>query len=151
MKHLLLLIPLLFLTSCFGNEDVTFKKDTLAIESLSGQVHEFDIEIAESRAQHARGLMFRKEIPDNFGMLFLFEEEAILSFWMKNTYVPLDILFIGKDGTIVDIHENAEPLSLKTIKPARPAKGALEVIGGSVQNKSLQIGDRVVHSSFLDQ
>ena len=87
---------------------------TLEIASKTG-VHAFTVELADTDAEREKGLMFRKELPEGSGMLFDFHAEAPVSFWMQNTYIPLDMIFIRGDGRILRIAENTEPLSTKLV------------------------------------
>lgn len=120
---------------------------TLEIASKNG-VHVFSVELAESDADRAKGLMFRKTLPDGQGMLFDFGREQEVSMWMQNTYISLDMIFIRADGRILRIAENTEPLSTKIISSGGPAKGVLEVIGGTARKLGIAPGDQVAHPWF---
>jgi hypothetical protein len=120
---------------------------TLEIASKTG-VHIFAVEIANTEAQREKGLMYRKNLPDGQGMLFDFKREQDVSFWMQNTYIPLDMIFIRGDGSILRIVENAEPLSTRTIPSGGPVLAVLEVIGGTARKLGIAPGDRVAHPIF---
>jgi uncharacterized membrane protein (UPF0127 family) len=120
---------------------------TLEIASKTG-VHEFLVEIVENDAERAKGLMFRKELPEGRGMLFDFHREQEVSFWMENTYIPLDMIFIRGDGRILRIAENTEPLSTRIIPSGGPVRAVLEVIGGTARKLGIAPGDRVGHPIF---
>jgi uncharacterized membrane protein (UPF0127 family) len=120
---------------------------TLEIASKTG-VHAFVIEIADNADARARGLMFRKELPEGQGMLFDFKREQDVSFWMENTYIPLDMIFIRGDGRILRIAENTEPLSQRTIPSGGPVLAVLEVIGGTSRKLGIEPGDRVAFPIF---
>jgi len=120
---------------------------TLEIASKTG-VHIFAVEIADTEAQREKGLMFRKNLPDGQGMLFDFKREQDVSFWMQNTYIPLDMIFIRGDGSILRIVENAEPLSTRLIPSGGPVLAVLEVIGGTAHRLGISPGDRVAHPIF---
>jgi len=120
---------------------------TVEIASKNG-VHAFSVEIAENDADRAKGLMYRKELPEGKGMLFDFKRDQEVSFWMQNTYIPLDMLFIRGDGTILRIAENTEPLSTKLVPSGGPVRAVLEVIGGSARKFGIAPGDRVAHPIF---
>ena len=120
---------------------------TLEIVSKTG-VHAFAVELAANDAERSRGLMFRKELPEGRGMLFDFERDQQVSFWMHNTYISLDMIFIRADGRILRIAENTEPLSTKIIPSRGLAKGVLEVIAGTAQKYGIAPGDRVGHPLF---
>lgn len=118
------------------------------IDTAAGGVHLFAVEIADSERSRARGLMFRSELGANEGMLFLFPRERRLSFWMKDTPLPLDIIFIDKDGTIVHIARDTTPFSLKPIPSQFPAISALEVNAGKSEELGIAVGDIVRHPYF---
>jgi uncharacterized membrane protein (UPF0127 family) len=122
-------------------------KQTLEIASKSG-VHVFSVEIADNDAERAKGLMYRKELPEGQGMLFDFHREQEVSFWMQNTYIPLDMVFIRADGRILRIAENTEPLSTKLISSGGPVRAVLEVIGGTTRKLGIAPGDRVASPIF---
>jgi uncharacterized membrane protein (UPF0127 family) len=119
----------------------------LEIVTKSG-VHVFSVEMATTEEEKTTGLMYRKELPDGKGMLFDFSPEQQVSMWMKNTYIPLDMIFIRADGRILRIAENTEPLSTKIISSGGLAKGVLEVIAGTAQKYGIHPGDRVAHPLF---
>jgi uncharacterized protein len=121
--------------------------DELEIASKTG-VHKFQVEMATNDAEREKGLMFRKELPDGKGMLFDFHREQEVAFWMQNTYIPLDMLFIKADGTILRIAENTEPLSTKTVPSGGPVRAVLEVIAGTSRRLGIAPGDRVTHPIF---
>jgi uncharacterized protein len=120
---------------------------TLEIVTKSG-VHVFAVELAVNDEQRARGLMFRKELPTGHGMLFDFQREEPVSFWMHNTYISLDMIFIRGDGVISHIAENAEPLSDRMIPSGGPVRAVLEVIAGTARSLGIAVGDRVAHPIF---
>jgi uncharacterized membrane protein (UPF0127 family) len=117
------------------------------IASKTG-VHAFSVEMAQNDAERAKGLMFRKELPEGQGMLFDFQREQETSFWMENTYISLDIIFIRGDGRILRIAENTEPMSQKLIPSGGPVRGVLEVIAGTARKLGIAPGDRVAHPIF---
>jgi uncharacterized protein len=105
--------------------------------------HSFLVEIAANEEQRARGLMYRKDLPEGRGMLFDFKREEDVGFWMKNTYIPLDMIFIRADGTIRRIAANTEPLSERTVPGGGPVRYVLEVIGGTAGKLGIEPGDKV--------
>jgi uncharacterized membrane protein (UPF0127 family) len=119
----------------------------LEIAGKSG-VHSFAVEMAITPDQQATGLMFRKSLPEGRGMLFDFKEDREISMWMKNTYVPLDMIFIRRDGVVHSIAENTTPESLKPIYSRGPARAVLEVVAGTVRRLGIAPGDRVLHPMF---
>jgi uncharacterized protein len=135
----------LFACAGFGARAATFQ--TLEIATKSG-VKVFSVEMATTEQEKTTGLMYRKELADGKGMLFDFTPEQQVSMWMKNTYIPLDMIFIRADGRILRIAENTEPLSTKIIPSGGLAKGVLEVIAGTAQKYGIAPGDRVAHPLF---
>jgi uncharacterized membrane protein (UPF0127 family) len=120
---------------------------TLEIASKSG-VHAFAVEMALTPEEQSRGLMFRKTLPEGQGMLFDFKRDQELSFWMKNTYVSLDMIFIRGDGRILRIAENTEPLSERMVPSGGPVRAVLEVVAGTARKLGIAPGDRVAHPIF---
>jgi len=114
----------------------------LSIES-SGRTHHFRVEIAQSPEEQARGLMFRNELAPDSGMLFPFEKEREASFWMKNTVIPLDIVFVRTDGSIESIAAETEPYSLDPIRSGEPVAAVLEIAGGRAAQLGIVPGDIV--------
>jgi uncharacterized protein len=119
----------------------------LEIVSKNG-THVFGVEMALTPEEQARGLMFRRELPEKQGMLFDFKREQPTSFWMKNTYIPLDMIFIRADGRILNIAENTVPLSEALVSSTGPVRAVLEVIAGTTKRLGIAAGDRVVHPIF---
>jgi uncharacterized membrane protein (UPF0127 family) len=111
-------------------------------------VQVFSVEMATTEQEKETGLMYRKELADGKGMLFDFSPEQQVSMWMKNTYIPLDMIFIRADGRILRIAENTEPMSTRIISSGGLAKGVLEVIGGTSRKYGIAPGDRVGHPLF---
>jgi uncharacterized membrane protein (UPF0127 family) len=120
---------------------------SLEIASKTG-VHPFTVELAVTDEQRARGLMFRKELPEGYGMLFDFKRDQEVSMWMENTYVSLDMIFIRADGRIARIAQNTEPLSRNIVSSGGPVRAVLEVVAGTTSKLGIQAGDRVGHPMF---
>jgi uncharacterized membrane protein (UPF0127 family) len=121
--------------------------DSLTIQTATGR-HSFQVEIAKDDATRERGLMDRRYMAADRGMLFEFDRDAPVSFWMKNTYIPLDMIFIAPTGVVTRIAANAEPLSERVI-PSGPACAAvLELNGGTAASIGLEVGDQVRHPFF---
>jgi uncharacterized membrane protein (UPF0127 family) len=114
----------------------------IEVASKSG-THSFQVEIAANDEQRARGLMYRKDLPEGRGMLFDFKREQDVGFWMKNTYIPLDMIFIRADGTVRRIAANTEPLSERSVPAGGPVRYVLEVIGGTAGKLGIEPGDKV--------
>lgn len=120
---------------------------SLEIVTKSG-VRMFSVEIAKTEKERETGLMYRRELADGRGMLFDFTPEQMVSMWMKNTFISLDMIFVGADGRITRIAENTEPQSLAIISSGAPAKGVIEVIAGTARKYGIAQGDQVVHPLF---
>ncbi|OFW98188.1 MAG: hypothetical protein A3D94_19240 [Alphaproteobacteria bacterium RIFCSPHIGHO2_12_FULL_66_14] len=127
--------------------DVKFKRSSLVIET-GGRQLTFEVDLATNDAERSHGLMFRKSLGPYEGMLFDFHQEQPVTFWMKNTLIPLDMIFIAADGTIRHIHSNAVPLSTDTIPSKFPVRGVLEINGGNAKLLGLKPGDKVKHPIF---
>jgi len=126
---------------------VTFERDTLAIRTSGGEL-KFDVELARTQAQKQRGLMFREKLEPYTGMLFDFGAPQVVSMWMMNTLIPLDMIFIDDRGKIISIAANTKPMSTDTILSGGQALGVLEIAGGSARLLGIKPGDTVVHAMF---
>ena len=149
-RRLLLAAPVAFAAGAAlaqNSGDIQFKRSALAIET-GGREIKFDIELALNDTERARGLMFREKLGPYDGMLFDFFQEAPVSFWMKNTVIPLDMIFIAADGTIRSIHSNAVPYSTDPIPSKFPVRAVLEINGGSARMLGIKPGDKVKHPIF---
>ncbi len=121
--------------------------ETLDIETAAGPKH-FSVEVMRDDTQRARGLMFRRFLPPERGMLFDFKREEPVAMWMKNTFLSLDMIFVDRTGRIVSIAENTEPLSERIIPSGGPVLAVLEVNAGTAQRLGIKPGDRLRHSLF---
>ncbi|HUK59193.1 MAG TPA: DUF192 domain-containing protein [Stellaceae bacterium] len=124
-----------------------FETGALTIDSRQGPTR-FSVEMAMTPAQQEQGLMFRRSLPAGAGMLFVFPETQVAVFWMKNTLIPLDMLFIAADGHVADIHERAVPMSEANIVSKVPVKAVLELNGGTAARLGIKDGD-LVHSTIF--
>jgi len=127
--------------------DIKFQHSSLVIET-GGRELKFEVDMALNDIERARGLMFRKSLGPYEGMLFDFHQEQPVSFWMKNTLIPLDMVFIAGDGTIRHVHSNAVPLSTDAVPSKYPVRGVLEINGGSAKLLGIKPGDKVKHPIF---
>lgn len=123
------------------------EQQTLEIATKSG-VHVFSVDLAVTSEERQRGLMFRRSVPEFYGMLFDFKDEQEVQMWMKNTYVPLDMIFISGDGRIHSIAERTEPESERIISSRGPVRAVLEVVGGTARKLGIEPGDRVAAPSL---
>jgi uncharacterized membrane protein (UPF0127 family) len=121
--------------------------EAVTLVTASGE-HVFQVEVMRTDEQRARGLMFRKHLPADRGMLFDFKTEQRVMMWMRNTYISLDMVFIARDGTVVNVAQDTEPLSERTIPSAGPALAVLEVNAGVARRIGLKAGDKVRHPLF---
>jgi len=139
-----LILFLAVLSNCSGREK--FDKRELVIESRGGRIAVM-AEIASSPGQREQGLMYRKELKDGNGMIFVFERDEMMSFWMKNTLVPLSIAYIAQDGRILEIYD-MQPGNLNPVRSSRSARYALEVPQGWFDRAGIAPGDRLDVSGF---
>jgi uncharacterized membrane protein (UPF0127 family) len=121
--------------------------EALEIVTASGS-HQFSVEVMRDDSQRARGLMYRRSMPQDRGMLFDFKREEPVSMWMKNTYLSLDMVFVDRSGRVINVAENTEPLSERIIPSGAPAYAVLELNAGSARRIGLKAGDRLRHSMF---
>lgn len=121
--------------------------EKLSIMTASGP-HPFTVEVMRTEPEREKGLMFRRSMPADHGMLFDFKKVERVMMWMRNTYIPLDMVFIGPDGRVVSTAENAEPESERIIPSGGPVLGVLEVNAGTVARLSVKPGDRVENAMF---
>ena len=136
----------IFPLSAYAADEPPFiKEGELTFLSKTGKkkIIKIAIEIADNDYERTRGLMYRRSLPDNAGMLFIFERSGTLSFWMRNTYIPLDIIFIDQNKQIVTIQKNTTPLSYAQIPSKRNAKYAVEVNAGFSDRHGIVIGDYI--------
>lgn len=122
-------------------------EERLELVTASG-VHALDVEVAATPEKQAYGLMYRTSLPDTKGMLFPHKQPTELTMWMRNTYIPLDMVFIRADGTVHRIETRTEPLSERIISSEGPVSAVLEIAGGAAERMGLKPGDKVRHAVF---
>ncbi len=154
MKHLALVLAASLVLPCFAlaqpvNDDPMGPQPQLPTEPLSitadnGMVYKFTVEVAATAQQQAYGLMFRPFVAADAGMIFPNNPPVEVQFWMKNTIIPLDMVFIGPDGKIIAIAENTVPYSLKPVDSGGQTAATLELAGGITALDDINVGDRVV-------
>ena len=137
----------LLLLACPAAAQVVFETSPLAIESGAGTLS-FEVELAISPEQRRQGLMFRERLDADQGMLFDFGRTAPVTMWMRNTFIPLDMLFIAADGRIARIVADTEPLSDAVIGSGGPVRAVLELPAGTSAERGIVVGNRVVHAIF---
>jgi uncharacterized protein len=123
------------------------EQGTLEIVTKSG-VRPFSVELAVTDEEREKGLMFRKQVPEGYGMLFDFKQDQMVTMWMKNTYVSLDMIFIQHDGRIARIAENTKVLSEDIIPSGQPVRAVLEVVAGTARKYGIAPGDKVGYPIF---
>jgi len=126
------------------------QRGKVTLKTRAGAEFRLDVEIASDDPSRSRGLMFRRTMPESAGMVFVFPEESHHSFWMKNTYLPLDMLFIDAKGTIVGIVENAEPKTLTSRSVEGDSTYVLEVNGGWCARHGVAAGDQMILEGMYD-
>ena len=152
MRSLLALMFVFSVSAALAQSEITGPQPTLpqtplVIQTAKGPVR-FSVEMATTWPQQEQGLMFRKSVAPNAGMLFDFMKDDEQAFWMKNTLIPLDMLFIKKDGRIARIAANAKPLSTDSIPSYEPVRAVLEIAGGRAAELGLKPGDLVRNKAF---
>ena len=149
LLKLIALVGCLFvLESRHAVSDTIFPQSEILIVSKSGE-HKFVVDVATTMAQRQMGLMYRKKMARNRGMMFDFGEEQLIAMWMKNTLIPLDMLFVDKTGRILQIERATTPLSLETIAGRRPAMSVIELNAGLTTELGISEGDQVMHNIFF--
>ena len=121
----------------------TFSNEKIEVSIYNKNIT-FDVEIAKTIEERRTGLMYRKKLLNNEGMLFIFPREKIIQLWMKNTYIPLDVIFISENKVIVDIKKNMEKLSETIVKSKVKSRYALEFNAGLINKLDIKIGDKVL-------
>ena len=121
----------------------TFSNEKIDVSIYNKNIT-FNVEVAKTIEERRTGLMYRKKLLNNEGMLFIFPREKIIQLWMKNTYIPLDVIFISENKVIVDIKKNMEKLSETIVKSKVKSKYALEFNAGLINKLNIEIGDKVL-------
>lgn len=148
MKKLILaLITSGLLVACASQATVA-QTEPLMITSAKGKVQTLQVEVVKTDEDRSRGLMNRTSLPPMQGMLFVFDTVQTSAFWMKNTLIPLDMIFMDEKGVITKIHPMAQPNSRTIIKSGGPVRAGLEINGGMAQKLGLKAGDIVHHDIF---
>lgn len=141
-------VPAIVLAVAWAGSAYAQALEALSIVTQAGQRQSFQVEVARNDADRAQGLMFRRSMPADRGMLFDFGRVEPVSMWMQNTYLPLDMLFVRQDGTIARIAANTEPLSTRTIPSGEPVLAVLELNAGTAARLGIKPGDRIEHPLF---
>lgn len=130
--------------------DALFERAELEIVTNDGARHTFQVYLAENHEQQTRGLMFVRNLPESTGMLFIYDRPARYSMWMKNTYIPLDIVFARQDGTVSSVIRDAQPLSLESLAATEPVNYVLELNAGVARRLNIGAGSRLMRKPGPD-
>ena len=146
------LLGLMIMSIAFADDDLdaAFDRDVLVISASAHACYRFDIYLALDDAQKRRGLMHVRSLPATTGMLFVYDGSYRQSMWMKNTYIPLDIVFARADGRISSIAKHTEPLSLESIVSTEPVKYVLELNAGTTDRLSIDADSRLLWGETFD-
>lgn len=131
--------------------DEAFERTTLVISSSANACYVFDVYVAANQAQQRRGLMFVRNLPEFTGMIFIYDRPARLSMWMKNTYIPLDILFISTSGEIANIARDTVPLSLDSIAAVEPVNYVLELNAGVTEKLGIDNNSQLIFTGLAPE
>ncbi len=151
LLHVVLVLPLFALSalSAFSAPAARAEgAEPVCLDLAGGAVHRYEVEVAATPGARAQGLMFRRELAPRAGMLFDFGRDEIARMWMKNTFIPLDMVFADRDGVVRRVVRNARPRSLDTISSRAPVRAVLELNGGEAERIGLAAGDRLRHPVF---
>jgi uncharacterized protein len=142
------LLSLFVCVGLLGTSAAALKKQPLTFITAAGQQHKITIELADSDSTRATGLMYRRSIGPDEGMLFVYDDEREITMWMKNTYISLDMFFVRKSGVISHIETNTEPFSERILPSEGPALAVIEMAAGSAARLGIKTGDKVKHPAF---
>lgn len=129
--------------------DRLFGRDVLIVAASRPACYRFDIYLAVTPPQRSRGLMFVRDLPATTGMLFIYEQEAYLSMWMRNTYISLDMLFVRSDGTVASLVQRTEPLSLRSVVADEPVRYVLELNAGVAARLGIDEQSKLLLVDFI--
>ena len=132
-----------------GQLDKLFERSTLQIATSDPELHTFKVWIADNNSRRERGLMFVRQLDADAGMLFIYDSPQSISMWMKNTKIPLDMLFVAANGRVMRVVENTQPESLKTIDSGSDVIGVVELNAGTAAKLHIRAGARVIHPAFV--
>ena len=136
---------LFFITIHSLNSFAELTKQDLILYNSDNEIKIFNVEIADTNISRSKGLMWRKNVPNGTGMLFVWQKEAYRNFWMKNTPTSLDIIFFDKDGIFINVAESTQPFSLENIQSIRPAQYVLELAAGSSSKFNISKGSKILN------
>jgi uncharacterized protein len=125
----------------------SLQKQPLTFVTSTGK-HPFTVEVAATDQERSTGLMFRQSLGDDQGMIFIYPQDELITMWMKNTYIPLDMIFVRSDGTVERVAQDTEPFSEQTISSGDKARAVIEVKAGSAKRLGIKSGDKVDYPLF---
>jgi uncharacterized membrane protein (UPF0127 family) len=128
--------------------DEAFPRSTLQIATPDARLHPFNVWVADTNERRARGLMFVRQLDENAGMLFIYPASQSIAMWMKNTFIPLDMLFVAADGRVAKVVEHTKPQSLETIESGQPVLAVIELNAGTASKLHIRAGALVMHPVF---
>lgn len=134
---------IILLITCLADNTLAQSRHILHVKRNETMITTFNVTLAETAQSRQYGLMFRNSLPSNQGMLFVYNHEEKVGMWMKNTFIPLDMVFINKDGFITEIIERPDTLTTRTSIGKKPAKYVLEINLGESSKRGIQVGDRI--------
>ena len=137
-------------TGTIPDLDKTFEFDSLTVINDAGEPLQFDVYLARSWEQQRQGLMFVRQMPETTGMLFIYPGEDVRSMWMKNTYIPLDMVFARADGSVINVITDTVPQTLHSNKSARPARYVLELNAGTARRLGIGTRSRLLWEDDVD-
>ncbi|KZD05863.1 DUF192 domain-containing protein [Oceanibaculum pacificum] len=146
-----ILLPLLLLLTAWSGahaQSTGFERSALIIETADGKQHRFSVELAVTPQQQAQGLMYRERLETEAGMLFLYEPPQEIAMWMKNTVIPLDMIFVDESGAVTGVAERTIPFSTQTIESPGLARAVLELNAGTAERLNIAPGARLIHQAF---
>jgi uncharacterized membrane protein (UPF0127 family) len=132
----------MFMAAVTSTSLFALERKPLTINSATGP-HTITVEVAKTREEQMTGLMFRRSIGADEGMIFIYPQDQEISMWMKNTYIPLDMIFIRHEGTVLHVERDTEPLSERIISSGDQARAVVEMAAGSAQRLGIEPGDRI--------
>ncbi|MBU6527298.1 DUF192 domain-containing protein [Methylocystis sp. MJC1] len=141
------LLPALILFVAIVGARAETSLERLEIVTSTG-THEFRVEVADKPSERAKGLMYRKSMPEDQGMLFDFHVEGPVMMWMKNTYLPLDMIFVSRQGVVTKVAANTVPMSEEVISSGGPAYAVIELNAGAADKIGIKAGDQIRHPAF---
>jgi uncharacterized membrane protein (UPF0127 family) len=145
MRKRVLLVALFCLCGTWASLTMA---DPLGVQLTNGKIHHFNVRIANNDQTREKGLMGVKNLPEDQGMLFVFDDMTSAQFWMKDTLIPLDMVFIDGKGVVSSIHSKAKPLDLSVISSKEPVKAVLEIAGGVAEKLGINRGDQIISPIF---